>query len=139
MRRYGAMNQPATPPGSGASNSAMTTVLVVWSVLLLLCSAGAALVIAKRYRDARRGWNLVPVVVVAADIPANGEVTMELLSQRSMPEQFVTESVVRPDEASRVITRRVRAKLVAGDPLLWRDLLPEQGAVPEAPKKEHAE
>lgn len=133
------MNQPAIPPGSGASNSGLTAVLAVWSVLLLLLSAGAAVVISKRYRDARKGWNLVPVVVVAVDVPENGELTMDVLSQRSAPEQFVTDSVVRPDQASRIVSRRVRAKLLAGDPVLWRDLLPEQRAVPEVPVKEHAE
>lgn len=115
------MNQP---PGRDPGGSAFSAVLVVWTVVLLLSSATAGLVIFKRYRDARRGWNLVPVVVVAVDLPPRSEITMDVLSQRSIPEQFVTESVVRPSEASKVLGRRVHAKLIAGDPLLWRDLLP---------------
>lgn len=99
-------------------------VLGVWSVLLLLCSAGAAVVVAKRYRDARKGWNLVPVVVAAVDLDPGTPITMDVISQRSAPEQFVTESVVKPDEASKVINRVVRDRLLAGDPVLWRDLLP---------------
>lgn len=115
------MNQP---PRQASPFPAFAVVLGVWSVLLILLSAGATVVVTKRYRDARKGWNLVPVVVVAVDLPARGEITMDALSQRSAPEQFITESVVRPDDVSKVIGRRVHAKLVAGDPLLWRDLLP---------------
>lgn len=123
------MNQP---PVRDPAASAFSVVLVVWTVVLLLVSAGAAVVIVKRYRDARKGWNLVPVVVVAVDLPARGELTMEVLSQRSAPEQFITESVVRPEDVSKVLGRRVHSKLVAGDPLLWRDLLPA-GAPAAAP------
>lgn len=121
------MNQP---PGRDSAASAFSVVLVVWTVVLLLVSAGAALVIVKRYREARQGWNLVPVVVVAVDVPAREAISMEVLSQRSIPEQFVTGSVVRPDEASKVLGRRVRAKVLAGDPLLWRDLLPVGAPAP---------
>jgi pilus assembly protein CpaB len=75
--------------------------------------------IKKREADVRKGWNLVPVVVAAVDIPEGTVVTMEMLSQRSVPEQFVTSSVVKPDSASYVVNQKVLVAVAAGDPLLW--------------------
>ena len=69
--------------------------------------------------NARKGWNLVPVVVAAQDISADTIVTMEMISQRSIPEQFVTSSVVKPDSANYVVNQKVLVPLQAGDPLLW--------------------
>ena len=69
--------------------------------------------------NARNGWNLVPVVVAAQDITADTIVTYEMISQRSIPEQFVTSSVVKPDSASFVVNQKVLVPLQAGDPLLW--------------------
>lgn len=67
----------------------------------------------------RAGWDLVPVVVAAVDIPAGSVVTMEMISQRSIPEQFVTPSMVRPDAASYVVDRPTRLSMHAGDVLTW--------------------
>ncbi len=73
----------------------------------------------KQRADARKGWNLVPVVVAAVDVSEGTVVTMEMVSQRSIPEQFVTASVVKPDSASYVVGQKVMVSLQAGDPLLW--------------------
>jgi pilus assembly protein CpaB len=73
----------------------------------------------KQRADMRKGWNLVPVVVAAVDLSEGAVVTMEMVSQRSVPEQFVTASVVKPDSASYVIGQKVMVSLQAGDPLLW--------------------
>jgi len=73
----------------------------------------------KQRADMKRGWNLVPVVVSAVDISEGSVVTMEMVSQRSIPEQFVTSSVVKPDSASYVVGQKVMVSLQAGDPLLW--------------------
>ena len=75
--------------------------------------------IKKREADVRKGWNLVPVVVAATDMSEGAVLTMEMISQRSIPEQFVTSSVVKPDSASYVINQKVLVALQAGDPLLW--------------------
>jgi flagella basal body P-ring formation protein FlgA len=72
-----------------------------------------------RMREARRGWNLVPVVVAAVDLKAGDVVTMEVISQRSIPEQFAGPSMVRPDEASVIVNRKLTMPLLAGDPVLW--------------------
>lgn len=75
--------------------------------------------IQKQRADVRAGWNLVPVVVASVDVSEGTVVTMEMISQRSVPEQFVTASVVKPDSASYVVGQKVMVSLQAGDPLLW--------------------
>ncbi|MEW5742095.1 MAG: Flp pilus assembly protein CpaB [Myxococcota bacterium] len=75
--------------------------------------------IKKREADVRKGWNLVPVVVAAVDLSEGTVVTLEMMSQRSVPEQFVTSSVVKPDSASYIVNQKVLVPVAAGDPLLW--------------------
>jgi len=75
--------------------------------------------IKKREADVRRGWNLVPVVVAAVDVSEGTVITFDMISQRSVPEQFVTSSVVKPDSASYVVNQKVLVPVQAGDPLLW--------------------
>lgn len=67
----------------------------------------------------KKGFNLVPVVVAAVDISEGTVVTMEMVSQRSVPEMFITSSVVKPDSATYVIGQKVMVSMQAGDPLLW--------------------
>jgi len=67
----------------------------------------------------RSGWNLVPVVVAAVDISEGTVVTFDMISQRAVPEQFVTSSVVKPDSASYVVNQKVLVPVQAGDPMLW--------------------
>lgn len=95
------------------------TPLVVALVLGLLAGVVAYSAIKKKEADVRRGWNLVPVVVAAADIPEGTVVTFDMISQRSVPEQFVTSSVVKPDSASYIVNQKVLVPVQAGDPLLW--------------------
>jgi pilus assembly protein CpaB len=95
------------------------TPLFVALGLALLAGIVAYSAIKKKEADVRKGWNLVPVVVAAVDISEGTVVTMEMVSQRSIPEQFVTSSVVKPDSASYVVGQKVLVALQAGDPLLW--------------------
>ena len=95
------------------------TPLVIALVLGLLAGIIAWSAIKKREADVRRGWSLVPVVVASQDIPAGAVVTLDMLSQRSVPEQFVTSSVVKPDSATYVVGQKVLVALQKGDPLLW--------------------
>lgn len=73
----------------------------------------------KQRMDMKKGWNLMPVVVAGVDISEGTVVTMEMISQRSIPEQFVTSSIVKPDSAQYVVGQKVMVALQAGDPLLW--------------------
>ena len=75
----------------------------------------------RRGCDHRHGYNLVPVVVAAVDLPAGTMVTFDMISQRSVPEQYVTSSVVKPDSASYVVNQVIEHSLQAGDPLRWDD------------------
>ena len=72
--------------------------LACFSVIGLIGGAVAFSAVEKAKNDARKGWNLVPIVVAAVDISENTVVAMEMISQRSVPEQFVTSSVVKPAE-----------------------------------------
>ena len=95
------------------------TPLIVAVILGLFAGVVAYSAIKKKESDVRRGWNLVPVVVSAIDISEGTVVTFDMISQRSVPEQFVTSSVVKPDSASYIVNQKVLVPVQAGDPLLW--------------------
>ena len=95
------------------------TPLVIALALGLLAGIIAWSAIKKKEADVRRGWNLVPVVVASQDIPEGTIITFDMINQRSVPEQFVTSSVVKPDSATYVVGQKVLVALQAGDPLLW--------------------
>lgn len=95
------------------------TPLVVALVLGVFAGVIAYSAVKKKESDVRRGWNLVPVVVAAMDIGEGTTVTFDMISQRSVPEQFVTSSVVKPDSATYVVNQKVLVPVQAGDPLLW--------------------
>src|SRR4051812_23352990 len=94
------------------------TPLMVALVLGLLAGVVAYSAIKKQEHDVRAGWELVPVVVAATDIAEGSVVTFEMISQRSVPSQFVTSSVVKPDSASYVVNQKVLVPVQAGDPML---------------------
>ncbi|MCA2976921.1 MAG: hypothetical protein INH41_00495 [Myxococcaceae bacterium] len=90
-------------------------------VLLGSAAAGGLTVqsVTRRVANARAGCNLVPIVVVAVDVKAGETLSMEHLSQRAIPEQFLGPSMVRPDEAADVVGQRVTMALPAGAPVPW--------------------
>ncbi len=97
------------------------TPLLVALLLGLFAGVVAWSAIKKKEADVRRGWNLVPVVVAAVDIAEGTTVTFDMISQRSVPEQFITSSVVKPDSASYIVNQKVLVPVQAGDPLLWSE------------------
>lgn len=76
----------------------------------------------KTKADVRRGWNLVPVVVVAQDIRPGTALTVDLIAQRSIPEQFMTSSYVTPASVQDVDGAKTTVELRAGDLLRWSDV-----------------
>lgn len=70
-------------------------------------------------KKAREGWNLKPVVVAAVDIAAGDDLPFEVISQRSVPDQFVPATAVLPDAASKLIHARPLVPIQAGELLLW--------------------
>jgi pilus assembly protein CpaB len=107
---------------SGGSGfiTGMLAGLGVGLVLACLMSAGGYWWVQRERVNVRKGWNLVPVVVAAQDIAEGTPVTFDLISQRSIPEQFVTASVVKPDQATRIVNQPVKVPVTAGDPMTWQ-------------------
>jgi len=95
------------------------TPLLIAAGLGLLAGLVAYWAIRKQEEDVRRGWKLVNVVVASQDIHEGASVSMDMISVRAIPEQFVTASVVKPDSVSYVVNQKVLVPLQAGDPLLW--------------------
>jgi len=95
------------------------TPLLVAIVLGVLAGAVAYLSIKKKEREVKAGWNLVPVVVAADAVNEGTIITYDMISQRPVPEQFVTSSVIKPDSANYIVGQKVLVPLQAGDPLLW--------------------
>jgi pilus assembly protein CpaB len=115
-RREREPRMPLPPPSGTWSRRSPLLVALVLGCFAGIVSYSA---IKKKESDVRRGWNLVPVVVAAIDISEGTVVTFDMISQRSVPEQFVTSSVVKPDSASYVVNQKVLVPVQAGDPLLW--------------------
>ncbi len=90
-------------------------------------------IISRRMEKARRGWNLVPVVVATQEIPEGEKVTFEMISLRSVPEQFVTSSAVEPDAVIRIIDHRLNVPVQQGDMLLWSQFEAKKDAAPSTP------
>jgi pilus assembly protein CpaB len=95
------------------------TPLLIAVMLALLAGSVAYLGIDRAKRQARAGWQLVPVIVAAQDVAEGTVIGADMLSQRPIPEQFVTSSVVKPDSASYLLGQRVLVPLQAGDAILW--------------------
>jgi Flp pilus assembly protein CpaB len=70
-------------------------------------------------RKAREGWNLRPVIIASEDLAAGTVLTFDNINQRSIPEQFVTASIVHPSAATDIINQKLRLPVKAGDPILW--------------------
>jgi pilus assembly protein CpaB len=95
------------------------TPLLVAVLLGVLAGAVAYLSLKRQERIVKAGWNLVPVVVAADAINEGTIITFDMVSQRPVPEQFVTSSVIKPDSANYIVGQKVLVPLQAGDPLLW--------------------
>ena len=70
-------------------------------------------------RASASDFKMVPVVMAATDLEEGTIITFEMLVQRSMPENYVTTSIVRPDAASYIIGQKLAVPVQQGDPLLW--------------------
>lgn len=85
----------------------------------LLAALLAFLSLKSREEEVRAGWELVPVLVASADLPAGAVMDADSLARRPIPERFVTASVVKPEHLSLVVGQRLRAPIRSGDPVLW--------------------
>ncbi len=60
------------------------------------------------------------VVVASVDIAEGTFITMEMIEQRTMPAQYVTSSVVKPEAANYILGQQTLVPIQAGDLLLWQ-------------------
>jgi len=95
------------------------TPLLIAVVLGVLAAAFAWMAVQRAEKEARKGFMPAPVLVASMEIPAGTEITLEHVSQRMVPEQFVTTSVVKPDYASYIVGQKVLVPMQAGDLFLW--------------------
>jgi pilus assembly protein CpaB len=95
------------------------TPLFIALVLALVAGAVAYMGVEREKRRVRAGFNPIPVIVASQDITEGTTITLDLLSQRAVPEQFVTSSVVKPDSASYIIGQKLLVPVQAGDLMLW--------------------
>lgn len=126
------MNQHLDPQGHAAQQAAIPTSVVTGAVIalvILLFEAGVGYAYARyQGRQVRRGWNLVPVTGLAIDVPG-GTLNPGSIKTMSIPEQFSTSSVVKPDSASSVLGKEVSGPLLKNAPLRWSDVLYESEVV----------
>ncbi len=94
--------------------------LVLGAVVGLVVGPPVAFLVAwKLSQPTVDAWRLVPVVVAAVDILPGAPLTMEVISQRSVPVRFASTAYVKPDSVSAVVDGRVTTPLEAGAPLSW--------------------
>lgn len=110
---------PTPPPPASRRTGFLAGFASGFGLALVIGLAAAFLGYQSARKEARRGWNLVPAVTAAVDLPEGTEITYELLAQRQIPEQFLTASVVKPDAVNYILKQKVLVPLRAGDPLLW--------------------
>jgi pilus assembly protein CpaB len=73
-------------------------------------------------REEHEGWRLHPVIVAADSIKAGTKITYDMISQRPIPERFVLQSMVMPDQAAQLVGQPTLVPLEAGDVLFWSQL-----------------
>ncbi len=81
------------PAGTQERGLAVVAGVVCAVVVLAVCGAAGFLFGQQRVERARRGWNLVPVVTAARDLPAGAVVKPGDFVEGTAPEQFVTEQI----------------------------------------------
>jgi pilus assembly protein CpaB len=95
------------------------TPLVVALVLGLLAAFLAYQTIQRKEAKIKAGWTLKPVVVAKRDIVEGAVLDSGMVAKRQMPEQFVTPSVVVPEQFDKVSGQKLMVPLQRGDLILW--------------------
>ncbi len=104
----------SSEPGWRAIGAASSVML-----LGLMVATGMGVELHEQMVEAKRGWNLIPVVVADDDLEPGTAITFDMISQRAIPEQFVFDSYVQPARANEIVGQRLRGHLHAGDPITW--------------------
>jgi hypothetical protein len=111
----------ASPPAEGAAASELRRFVHALggalSAALLVVGCCLAAVSAHENK-VRRGWNLVPVLVTDSNASL-APLDESKLAMRSIPEQFVTTSVLKPNHANLAVHETLLGPVVPGAPILW--------------------
>ena len=95
------------------------TPVIVAVVLGLLAAFLAYKTLKHKEEKIREGWTLVPVVVANRDVGEGTVLAYHMVAKMQMPEQFVTPSVVKPNQFEKVLGQKLMAPLQRGDLILW--------------------
>jgi pilus assembly protein CpaB len=93
--------------------------LIVAGILGILAALLAYQTIKHNEMKAREGLNPVPVLVAARDMQEGTVLSYDLVARSTMPEKFVTGSVVPLGLLEKVMDQRLAVPLKAGDPIMW--------------------
>ncbi|MBL8913911.1 MAG: hypothetical protein JNM17_24625 [Archangium sp.] len=126
------MNQHLDPQGHAARQTTISPAVVTGAVIalfILLFEAGIAYAYARyQGRQVRRGWNIVPVTVLATDVPS-GTLNPGNIKTAEIPEQFLTSTLATPASAGKALAKEVTVPLKKDVPLRWSDVVIEPETV----------
>lgn len=88
-------------------------VTMVLGLLLGRCTAPT--------EERSRGFDRIPVVIAAEDIPAGTPISIERITMRSIPERYTSRRMVKPDSAGQIIGRASRYPVPKGETLFLPD------------------
>ena len=94
-------------------------VVIGVAVALALVGGTSALAISSKRRQVMSGWELRPALVFTADVPEGSTVTLENLSERPLPEQFLSGSAISPADARLIVGHKVGFAAQAGAVVRW--------------------
>jgi len=104
--------------------------LIISMAVICIGSLAGYVTVQELRRAARTGWNTRPIIIAYGDVAPGERLVLEKLSQRWIPEQFITRSMVTPDSASLVANAELRTQLREGDPVRWVDVEDSESAEP---------
>ncbi|HYV46625.1 MAG TPA: SAF domain-containing protein [Myxococcaceae bacterium] len=90
--------------------------LLAAAVLITALSARA---VRAKQRSMAKGWNEQPALVFATDLAQGATVKLDDLSQRPLPEQFLSGSAVSLADAPLIAGRKIGLPVLAGDVVRW--------------------
>ncbi|MBN2493532.1 MAG: Flp pilus assembly protein CpaB, partial [Deltaproteobacteria bacterium] len=93
--------------------------VIVAVVLGVMAAFLAYKTIKHKEEKIREGWTLVPVVVANRDVVEGSVLDYDMVAKMQMPEQFVTPSVVKPNQFEKVLGQKLMSPLQRGDLILW--------------------
>jgi len=99
------------------------------AILLAVLAGGMSYsALNKKVAEITQGWQLRVILVAAIDLPEGTELSSEHLRVAEIPEKFVTDSVITPENKERILSHKITINLRAGDPLMWSHLQSSLGS-----------